>query len=103
MTAFSHARGMQRSPDPDEHRERPTTRPPSRPTTPITIYRLNSGGWSFIETPHCLAVEAELVNACYVSEVSGEFLLFREPGTIGLSATAAIKERLVQIPVFQKK
>ena len=94
---------MQRQPELDENRERPTTRPPPRPTTPITIYRLNAGGWSFLETSHCLAVEADLVNGYYVSEVGGEALLFGAPGTIGLTATAAIKARFVLIPVFQTK
>ena len=102
-SAFYYAREMQRSPEPDDDRERPTTRPPSRPTTTLTIYRLNAGGWSFSETSHCLAVEAGMVTGCHVSEAGGELFLFRAPGTPGLSAADAIKARLVQIPVFQKE
>jgi hypothetical protein len=88
----------------DDDQEHSTIRPPPGSMTKITIYRLNSGGWSFIESPHCLAVESDLADGYYVSVgKGGELFLFGAPGTVGLSANAAVRARLVQIPVFRKK
>jgi hypothetical protein len=89
-----------------DHRERPTTPPPprpSRPPTKITIYRTKAGVWELSPTPGCIAVEADLAEGYRVAEgVGGVRYVVGAKGGLGMTADEAVRARVLHIPVVQK-
>jgi len=86
-------------PSDNDHRERPTSRPPRRPTSPIIVYRTAEGVWSFTDEPGATAVEARLAEGYRVDGVDGARRIVREPGGPEMTAEQGVRHGILVIPI----